>query len=145
MLWRFFVRSPASCDRGVSRTKADIADDALLPSTVQSDDSSHAECIFSHFVDMLCDPLFLFFSPSDNNNEHSVMLTPCPDPDLAVLYEDLPILEYVFGYGISLKVLTCFSLFISRVCKIKSFSGSSELPQTPFRQKCKGMALEAIK
>jgi len=66
------------------------------------------------------------------------MLSPCPDPDLAVFYEDLPILLYVFSYGYSLKVLTCFSLSISWVCKIKSFQGVWNHPGPLSEKSAKG-------
>ena len=100
-------------------------------------------------------PLRPFVPPFASSDDDSVMLTPCPDPDLAVFYEGLPVLRYVYCFFCFLSCFDCnfsffFSciytpLFNSRVCDIKSFSGCTESARTPFAAMCEGLALETVK
>lgn len=151
ILWCPHVRSSPSRDKNPPHTKLEFLEDTPLQSPTQGDDSSHAEWVSCVFITMsfwlfTCSftPFIPHMASSENN---SVMLTPCPDPDLAVLYENLPVLPYVcichFLHCFWTRLYLC--LFTSQVCDIKSFTGCSESPRTSFAEKCEGLAPETTR
>jgi hypothetical protein len=138
-------RSPTTSDEHDNLVKEEVQEDTSVQSPVQSKDSSTDGCAFCCFFLILC---WLFISSLEHHpgsgHNNSVMLVPCPDPVLAGIYENLPLLPYVCIFYLFRNVLKLFCLCISRVCEIRSFSGSCNSMRTNFADKFGGMAPERI-